>query len=61
MGVKWLERAAKQGRVEAKFELGKCYKFGYGVIKDSIRGYKYIKEAALLGNKEAENFLMSDL
>lgn len=61
VGVKWLERAAKQGRVEAKFELGKCYKFGYGVIKDSIRGYKYIKEAALLGNKEAENFLMSDL
>lgn len=61
VGVKWLERAAKQGRIEAKFELGKCYKFGYGVTKDSIRGYKYIKKAALLGNKEAENFLMSDL
>ena len=52
-GVKWFEKAAEQGHVEAQIELAKCYSSGKGVKKDEAEAFKIYKQAADAGSAEA--------
>ena len=55
--VKWFEKAAAQGLVDAKFFLGSMYECGEGVEKNYETAFKWFKEAAELGDKEAIEIL----
>ena len=55
--VKWFEKAAAQGLVDAKFFLGSMYECGEGVEKNYDTAFKWFKEAADLGDKEAMGIL----
>ena len=55
--VKWFEKAAAQGLVDAKFFLGSMYECGEGVEKNYETAFKWFKEAADLGDKEAIKIL----
>lgn len=53
--VGWLEKAAQQGDISARCDLGSCYYFGAGVEKNRKRAFRCFREAALKGSIEAMN------
>ena len=55
--VKWYRKAAEQGYADAQYELGICYRDGYGVAQDKIEGVKWLKKAAKNGVKKAQDAL----
>ncbi len=44
--VKWLEKAAKQGHVEAQLALGRCYYYGWGTKTDLQKALELLNECA---------------
>ena len=50
---KEFETTAKEGDLEAYFQLGQIYLFGRGVKPDRTRGANYVKHAALRGHVPA--------
>ena len=52
-GVKWFEKAAKQGHIGAQLELAKLYATGKGVKEDEAKAFKIYKKAADAGSAEA--------
>ena len=49
---KWLT-AAQQGDAKAQYELGVCYDFGNGVLKDPTMAKEWIKKASENGHHSA--------
>lgn len=56
-GVKWLKLAADAKDSNALANLGACYYRGLGVEKNEALGKSLIRQAANLGNKEAQEIL----
>lgn len=56
-GVKWLKLAADARDSNALANLGACYYRGLGVEKNEALGKSLIRDAAKLGNKEAQEIL----
>ncbi len=50
----WFEKAAEQDLAEAQFNLGFCFKEGYGVEKDEGVAFKWYKKAAEQGLAKAQ-------
>ena len=56
--VEWYRKAAKQGSVDAQFNLGECYYEGTGVEKDAAKAVEWFRRAAEQGNDaEAQYYL----
>jgi TPR repeat protein len=43
--VKWFRKAAEQNYAAAQYNLGLCYRDGFGVAKDDIEGEKWFHKA----------------
>src|ERR1700730_17765123 len=52
--IKWYDLAAKQGKVNAQFQLAQIYDFGRGVAKDPVMAAKYYEQAAARAHCAAE-------
>ena len=55
--MKWFKLAAEQGYVKSQFNLGYCYQYGTGVIKDDNEAVKWYKLAAAQGDIDAQKNL----
>jgi hypothetical protein len=53
----WWKRAAENNHVGAQFNLGLLYERGYGVPKDDNEAFRWFKEAATRGDKQARQKL----
>ena len=53
-GVKYLKDAVDQGNSDAQHQLGSCYLFGKGVVKDEREAIRLFKLAADQGNVKAQ-------
>ena len=56
--VQMYEEAVKNESVKAYYHLGLLYYYGIGVDQDKELGMKYIREAALRGDQEAQDFIV---
>lgn len=52
--VECFDQAVNLGSVEATYQLGFCYEYGYGVDKNNDKAYRYMLVAANGGNKYAQ-------
>ena len=52
--VKWFEKAAERGNVEAMYYLGECYRDGSGVDEDQKKAVEWFTKAAEQGHEEAK-------
>ena len=52
--VKWFTKSAEMGREEAQALVGNCYANGFGVAKNPIEGYAWLKIAIANGNEVAK-------
>lgn len=52
-GLAALRAAAEQGQVQAQYELGVLYEFGFGSPDHKIEAYVWYSRAAAAGNREA--------
>ena len=43
--VKWFQRAAEQGYAQAQYNLGFCYEYGTGVVKNLPEAGKWYQKA----------------
>ena len=50
---------AKQGDVKAQYEVGLCYKYGYGVKINHHQAFKWFKKSAHQGHAKAQYYLSS--
>ena len=50
-------KAAKQGDAEAQYNLGVCYRNGYGVEKNPAEAVKWLRKAADQGDAQAQAIL----
>ena len=57
LAAHWFKGSAKQGYREAQRRIGALYALGYGVPKDSIKAYAWIKVAAEQGSSKAKGNL----
>ncbi len=55
--MKWYEKAAAQGQLEAQFGLGCCYLDGQGVPKDESKAVEWCQKAASKGHASAQFLL----
>ena len=55
--VMWLRVAADNGSAEAKYKLGICYFYGYGVTKNPAEAVKWFRKAADQGDVDAQYML----
>jgi TPR repeat protein len=55
----WWKRAAENGHVGAQFNLGLMYERGYGAPKDDAEAFRWFKEAAMRGDKQARQKLVA--
>lgn len=58
--VYWFKEAAKQKYPDAFYNLGICFLTGEGVERDEIKAKGFIKQAAKLGNENAQELIKSD-
>jgi len=49
--------AAERGDAEAQFNLGVCYKNGWGVTKDLAEAVRWFRKAARQGDQNAQKIL----
>ena len=54
---RYIRLAADQGQVHAQFDLGCCYRNGYGVPKDLKEAVRYFQLAADQGNAATQSSL----
>ena len=52
--VKWYRKAAEQGHADAQYNLGICYRNGYGVTQDNDEAVKWYRKAAEQGLASAQ-------
>jgi TPR repeat protein len=52
--LKWLRKAAEQGKVDAQLVLGRYYRFGEGVPKDYAEATRWYRNAADQGDAGAQ-------
>ena len=52
--VKWLQKSAEQGQVDAQFQLSRCYEMGRGVGKNLALSVKWLRMAAEQGHEHAQ-------
>ena len=52
--VRWLNKSAEQGYIDAQFRLGMCYENGQGMIEDYFRAVKWYRKAAEQGHAKAQ-------
>lgn len=58
VAIKYYQKAAEKGQLEAQFRLGVIYEFGLGTVKSNIEtAQKYWKMAADQGHKESKDKL----
>ena len=57
VGVQWLERAARAGHTQAKYELALHYLNGEGVQADEAMAITLLRDAAQAGHRQAETKL----
>lgn len=55
--IKWYEKAAAMGHVEAMLVLGNIYYMGQGILKDDETAFKWYTKAADLGSAAAMNYI----
>ena len=55
--IKWYRKSSEQGNADAQFNLGWCYKNGYGVPKDLVQAVELYRRSAEQGNAAAQNNL----
>lgn len=53
--VNYFKQAADLGNIDASYQLGVCYQYGYGVRINYKKSYNYMLVAAENGNKYAQN------
>jgi len=58
-GVKWLQRAARQGDAKAQYNLGVAYRDGEGVRQNRRQARSWLERAAKQGHKKATRVLKS--
>lgn len=51
--VRWFTKAAKQGNVEAMYNLAECYEYVFGVRHSDRKAFLWYKRAAERGNEDA--------
>ena len=49
--MKWYQKAADQGDIDARYNLGLCYYKGQGVEQDYTEAVKWIRKAADSGDE----------
>ncbi len=57
LAIEWYNRAATHGDGEAMFALSQMYTYPEDGHKDFDKGFKFLRKAAELGNKSAQNLL----
>jgi len=55
----WFRKAAEQGYAKAQYNLGLCYKNGWGVRKNITEAKKWFRKAAEQGLETAQEALDS--
>lgn len=55
--VKWIRKKAKEGSRNAQYEIGWCYRDGYGALQDNAEAVRWWQMAAEQGDKMAQNNL----
>jgi TPR repeat protein len=53
----WYRKAAEQGNVEARFNLGTLYARGEGIAQDRGEAVKWLRKAAAQGQAKSRQFL----
>jgi TPR repeat protein len=56
--IKWLKKAAEQGKPIAQYNLAKTYEMGWGVSKDYTEAIKWYEKAVFSGEKEGSTKLV---
>lgn len=51
-----MEKKAENNMI-AQYYCGRCYNFGYGVEKDTEKGFQYLFKAAEAGNASSQNYI----
>ena len=54
--ARWYRIAAEHGKVEAEYNLGRCYYLGHGVVQDVVEAERWYMKAAKHGHKEAQEY-----
>lgn len=57
--LEWFLKASKHFHVDATFNIGYCYEYGYGVTQNNEKAIHYYKKASLLGDLEATKKVVS--
>ncbi len=52
--ARWWRKAAEQGDAGAQYELGKCYRYEYGVKENRREAVRWYRQAAEQGNSLAK-------
>lgn len=55
--VNYFKQAADLGNIDASYQLGVCYQYGYGVDVDDNQAQEYYCKSALLGNESGKNLV----
>lgn len=55
--LRWLEKAAEKGHLQAQYTIGKRYHEGNGINKNTKLGLQWLEAAKEAGHLEAENYL----
>ena len=57
--MRWYRIAAKHGKADAEYNLGRCYYLGHGVKQDTIEAEKWFRLAAKHGHKAALEYFQN--
>jgi len=52
--IKWIRKKANEGSTEAQYDLGWCYREGYGALQDNAEAVRWWQMAADQGNTVAQ-------
>ena len=59
--LEYLEKAAKEGHVEALVYIGEAYYYGRGLTQNIGHAYKFLEAAALRGSRTAQSYIASGI
>ena len=59
--LEYLEKAAKEGHVEALTYIGEAYYYGRGLTQNIGHAYKFLEAAALRGSRTAQSYIASGI
>jgi hypothetical protein len=55
--LEWYRKAAKQGHLEAAYNLGMSYHYGIGVVEDEVEASTWYTKAAEQGHEPSQTGL----